>query len=167
MNRNEWVSRLWRYRSDQARKEYLRGYIPLMEQKLEYLREDAYASIGARRWMPGGRPSGPGDPTALLAARAAEDALSPEMRACRDQLRKLRREYTELNVWLSMTECMLASLDEESRFLLTARYIDHTRWMTLPDAYHQQFHEYYSENTLRRRLYRALDTLCDAGRSGE
>ena len=83
MNRSEWISRLERYRSDQARMEYLRKFIPLMEKKLAILRREAFAAIGARPDMSVLCGTDTSDPTARMGILAAEDALTADMRLCR------------------------------------------------------------------------------------
>ena len=163
MDRTGLEQMLWRYNSDKARAEYLRRYIPLMEKKLARLREEALQSIGCAPppdTVTGGRT---GDPTAVFALRAVEEALSDEMRVCRNQLRRLRIECAGLEAQNELTECLLSSLTEESRFLLTERYIEHRRWQDLPGRYQERFGVYYSLITLRRRAAQALDTLCRTG----
>ena len=159
MNGREWIGRLERYRSDRARMEYLRKFIPLMEKKLAILRREAFASLGARPDMAAAPGSGHADPTAMMGVRAAEDALDADMRACSQQLKRLRQEHSVLSARLSMTDCLLSLLGEEERFLVTERYIGHTRWTRLPDRYRERFGEYYSETTLRRRLRQAVEDL--------
>ena len=164
MNRSEWISRLERYRSDRARMEYLRKFIPLMEKKLAILRREAFAAIGARPDMSVLCGTDTSDPTARMGILAAEDALTADMRLCRDQLKRLRQEHSVLSARLSMADCLLSLLSEEDRFLLTARYIEHTRWTRIPGKYQERFGEYFSETTLRRRMNQAVDGLCHVTR---
>ena len=82
------------------------------------------------------------------------------MRLCRDQLNGLRREAAALDAHLSLIECLLASLTEESRFLLTARYLDRVSWPELARRYQERYRVDYVPLTLRRRCAHALDALC-------
>ena len=134
MDRKTLEQKLWRYRSDQARAEYLRRYIPLMEKRLAELKEEALQGIGKALPPDAVRmASGLGDPTALLGMRAAENAL---------------------------TDCLLSSLTDESRYLLTERYIKHLSWPELARRYAKHYHVDYTPLTLRRRSAQALDALC-------
>ena len=161
MDRKTLEQRLTRYRADQARAEYLRRYIPLMEKRLAVMKEDALRGLGAARPLNGIRAvAGPGDPTGQLAVRAAENALTEEMRLCRDRLHQLKRECAALEAQLGLTDFLLSSLTEESRFLLTERLIHRVRWQELPQRYQERYGIDYSVVTLRRRVGQALDTLC-------
>ncbi len=161
MDRKTLERKLLCYRSDRARAEYLRRYIPLMEKRLSELKEEALQGIGRALPPDAVRVScGPGDPTGRLAVRAAEDALTEEMRLCRDQLNGLRREAAALDAHLSLMECLLASLTEESRFLLTARYLDRVSWPELARRYQERYRVDYVPLTLRRRCAHAMDALC-------
>ena len=161
MNRQELEQRLWRLRSDQARASYLNQYIPLLEKRLALMKEDALQAIGSGRPFDSiGQKSGTGDPTAHLALLSADNALTAEMRACRDHLRRLRREQAALAAEMMLTECLLNSLTEEERFLLTQRYGERVSWPRLAERFSAQFGIYYSGQTLRRRTQNALDSLC-------
>lgn len=161
MDRKTLEQKLWRYRSDKARAEYLRRYIPLMEKRLAELKEEAFQSIGKALPPDAVRTaSGPGDPTALLGMRAAEDALTEEMRLFRNRLWMLRRESASLDAQLALTDCLLSSLTDESRYLLTERYIKHLSWPELARRYAKHYHVNYTLLTLRRRSAQALDALC-------
>ena len=167
MDKETLEQRLWSLRSDQARAEYLRRYIPLMQKRLEEMKEEALQALGRGRpldQMPG---AGPGDPTALLGMKAAEYALTEDMRAYRDRLGQLRRECALLEARNALTECLLASLPEEGRFLLTRRYVEHMRWPVLAREYEKQFHVDYTEQTLRRRAQRTISGLCGTAEGGE
>ena len=130
-----------------------------MEKKLETLKEDALREIG-RAPAPGTVRRPCGDPTALLGLKAAENALNEEMRLCRDRLAHMKDDYAALAAQLSLTDWLLATLPEESRFLVTARLADRVRWEDLPPRYHARFGIYYSVMTLRRRCAEAVDALC-------
>ena len=161
MDRKTLEQKLLCYRSDRARAEYLRRYIPLMEKRLSELKEEALQGIGRALPPDAVRVScGSGDPTGRLAVRAAEDALTEEMRLCRDRLARMKDDYAALAAQLSMTDWLLATLPEESRFLVTARLADRLRWEDLPPRYHARFGIYYSVMTLRRRCAEAVDALC-------
>ena len=161
MNRTEMEQALWRTRSDQARAEYLSKYIPLMEKRLAQMKEEALQGLGRGVcWEMPPRGGSPGDPTAQMALKAADYTMTEEMRMCRDRLRVLKKEAAALEAKLSMTQWLLETLTEESRFLLTERLIRHTRWQELPERYQERFGEYYAVLTLRRRVAQALDTLC-------
>ena len=156
MDRKTLEQKLLCYRSDRARAEYLRRYIPLMEKRLSELKEEALQGIGRALPPDAVRVScGPGDPTGRLAVRAAEDALTEEMRLCRDQLNGLRREAAALDAHLSLMECLLASLTEESRFLLTDR-----QNVDLPSEDHQRNTSGKDHNECKQYI-RALDS-CQA-----
>ena len=168
MDRQILQEKLWRYRSDQARAEYLRRYIPLMEKRLEEMKEDALRDIGAAQPPDAVRgASGPGNPTAVLGIRAAEYALSDEIRDFRDRLNGLRRECAALETQNALTECLLSSLPDEGRFLLTCRYVEHVGWEALARRYEERYHVDYSPLTLRRRIRRTLDEMCGTAESGE
>ena len=161
MDRKELEQKLARYRSDRARLDYLRRYIPLMEKRLSLLKEEALQSIGKALPPDAVRVrTGTGDPTATLAIRSAEDALTEDMRLCRDQLVRLRREAAALEAHLALMDCLLASLTEESRFLITARYLDRVSYPELARRYQERFGIDYVPLTLRRRCLQAVDTLC-------
>ena len=161
MDKQSLEQRLRRYRSDQVRAEYLRRYIPLMEKRLEEMKEEALRAIGhslppgAVRGMPG-----PGDPTAMLGAKAAEYALTDDMRDFRDRLNSLKRECAMLEAQNALTECLLASLTEEGRFLLSCRYVERMNWSALTKPYEETYRVDYSEQTLRRKIRRTLEELC-------
>lgn len=161
MDRKTLEQKLWSYKSDQARAEYLQRYIPLMEKRLSLLKEEALQNIGKAPALDAVRASaGPGDPTALMAARAAEDALTVEMRDCRDRLCRLRQESAALEAHNELMDCLLSTLTEESCWLVTCRYIDHTSWPVLAARYKERYRIDYSQLTLRRRCTQALDALC-------
>ena len=82
------------------------------------------------------------------------------MRLCRDQLVRLRREAAALEAHLALMDCLLASLTEESRFLITARYLDRVSYPELARRYQERFGIDYVPLTLRRRCLQAVDTLC-------
>ena len=161
MDRKTLEQKLWRYKSDQARAEYLRRYIPLMEKRLSLLKEEALQGIGKSLPPDAVRVSaGPGNPTALLAVRAAENALTEEMRLCRDRLCRLRQESESLEAHNALMDFLLSTLTEESRWLLSCRYIDHVSWTVLTERYRERYGIDYSQLTLRRRCVQALDALC-------
>ena len=161
MDRKTLEQKLWRYRSDKGRAEYLRRYIPLMQKRLAELKEEALQGIGKALPPNAVRVySEPGDPTALLGMRAAENTLTEEMRLCRSHLRRLEQESALLDAQLAITECLLSSLTDESRYLLTERYINHLSWPRLARRYAERYKIDYTPLTLRRRSAQALDTLC-------
>ncbi len=168
MDRQTLEQKLRRYRSDQARAEYLRRYIPLMEKRLEEMKEEALQGIG--RTLPpdavrGG--AGAGNPTALLGVKAAEYALTDEMRCCRDRINSLKRECAALEAQNALTECLLSTLTEEGRFLLTRRCMDHASWSALARDYEEKYHIYFTPQTLRRRTVRTLEEMCGTAGNGE
>ena len=161
MDRKTLEQKLWRYKSDQARAEYLRRYIPLMEKRLSLLKEEALQGVGKSLPPDAVRVSaGPGDPTARLGIRAAENALTEEMRVCRDRLCWLRQESVSLEAHNALMDFLLSTLTEESRWLISGRYIDHVRWQDLAVRYRERYGIDYSQLTLRRRCAQALDALC-------
>ncbi len=166
MERQMMEQRLWRNRSDRARLEYLQRCIPLMRERLERLKADELQAIGRAPAMDAVRRGGVGDPTAALALKAAEYTLTDEMRLCAAQLRRMAREAAELEAQLAITDFLLATLPDESRFLLTQRCIEHTRWQDLTERYQARYGVYLSGMSLRRHMNQALDALCQTGQDG-
>ena len=161
MDRKTLEQKLSRYKSDQARAEYLRRYIPLMEKRLSLLKEEALQGIGKAQPPDAIRvPVGPGDPTGRLAALAAEDALTEEMRLCRDNLRRLRQESQALEAHNALMDFLLSTLTEEGRWLVSGRCIDRLSWPVMASRYKERYGTDYSQLTLRRRCVHALDALC-------
>lgn len=150
--------------SERRRLRYLEGVIPLLLQKLREMKRDAYGGIRVTQsWaFQPGRP-GVGDPTAAVAARAADITADEEYRKNEQHLRKLMAERDQLRRRQELFRCCLTALPEEQQFLIEARVLEDKSWNELEKLYENRYSVHLHRDTLRRHLRTAIQTLQEIG----
>lgn len=148
--------------SERRRLRYLEGVIPLLLQKLREMKRDAYGGIRVTQsWaFQPGRP-GVGDPTAAVAARAADITADEEYRKNEQHLRKLMAERDQLRRRQELFRCCLNALPEEQQFLIEAKVLEDRPWAELEQLYENRYGMRLHRDTLRRRLTAAIRTMRD------
>ena len=156
------LEELRRRASERRRLRYLEGVIPLLLQKLREMKREIYGDIRiTQSWaFQPGRP-GVGDPTAAVAARAAEITAQEEYRQTERRIRELTAERDRLRRRQDLFRCCLTALPEEQQFLIEAKVLEGKPWAELERLYENRYGERLHRDTLRRHLDQAIRTMRD------
>ncbi len=154
------AAELRRLASERQRLRYLEGVLPLLGRRLREMKQEVYGGIRVtQNWsfLPGR--ANPGDPTAALAARAAEIALQDEYRQMEKRVRDMERERSALRRRQELLACGLRALPEEQRFLVETKIMDGRSWPETEDLYEKTYGYRLHRDTLRRRVGQAVKAL--------
>lgn len=150
--------------SERMRLKYLESLIPLLEQKQRECRQDIYSGIRlTQSWEGAMAHSAPGDPTAAVAARAADLETREEYRLTEQRIRVLTQERDRLRRRQQLFTCCLTALPEEQRFLVEAKILEGKAWTSVETLYENRYGQRLHRDTLRRRLTQAVQTLQEIG----
>ena len=156
------AAELRRLASERQRLRYLEGVLPLLGRRLREMRREVYGGIRVTQsWssLPG-RP-GRADPTAAVAARAAEIENQEEYRRTEQRIRALTQERDLLRRRKDLFDCCLTALPEEQRFLIEAKVLEEKSWTDVEKLYENRYGIHLHRDTLRRRLHTAVQTISD------
>ena len=148
--------------SERRRLLYLENLIPLLRQKQRELRQDIYGSIRiTQNWAFQSGKAWKADPTAAVAARAADLETQEEYSQTEQRLRALTQEREQLLRRQHFFDCCLNALPEEQRFLIEAKIVEGKTWNDIEALYENRYGSHLHRDTLRRRLSEGIRTLRD------
>lgn len=149
------------YRATEARCEYLKSQIGILEESLEKNRREMVSDKVSMSQAISGMPHGtsPGDPCGNLALDLAMGNVSVFVKQIMDELVELRTELNSKGYIIVYVNSWLKSLSDREKAAVELKALDQQPWAMVVMGFRDRFGGPCSKHTVQRLYDRAMEKI--------